>query len=142
MHLVFIKTSFLLSNECISFLSYSILSNCSLFGNFILSRRFRQGDPLSSDLFILYAKVLSCMLVKAKMDGNIFGVKVAKGTPSVSYSLRRGSSFIFFCNNNLNEVRETKDILDDYCDILGQLINFNKLAICFSEGSCKNKCDS
>lgn len=61
---------------------------------------------------------------------------------SLSYSLHIGGSFIFFCNTNLTEVRETKDILDDYCDIFGQLVNFNKLVICFSEGSCKNKCAS
>lgn len=49
-------------------------------------------------------------------------------------------SFIF-CKACSEEIREIKDILEDYCNMSEQMINFNKSAICFSKGTIANICN-
>lgn len=41
--------------------------------------------------------------------------------------------FSFFCGVNSSMVREIKDILDEYCEASGKLVNFNKFAIYLRE---------
>lgn len=47
---------------------------------------------------------------------------------------------LLFCNSKLNEGREVKDILDDYCLLLGQSINYKKSVAYFSKGTCPQRC--
>ena len=47
-----------------------------------------------------------------------------------------------FCNATINKARELKDILDDYCEASGHLVNLKKPAIYFSKGACKNRCNN
>lgn len=35
-----------------------------------------------------------------------------------------------------------KDILDDYCDLSEQLVNFSKSDVYFRKGACRTKCKS
>lgn len=48
--------------------SFELMLNGSLFGRIIPSRGLRQGGPLFPYLFIIGAKVLSLMLIKAEGD--------------------------------------------------------------------------
>ena len=67
-----------LVKECVSSVYYSILLNGSPFWNFSPPCRIRQGDPLSSYLFIMAAEVLSRLLTKAKDKGRINGIGVCR----------------------------------------------------------------
>lgn len=111
--------------------SYSVL-NGSPFGNFVPSRGVKQGDPLSPYLFIIGAKVLSRMLILAENIGAFQGVGVAKDAPSISHLFFVYDIFIF-CGVNSSVVREIKDILDEYCEASGKLVNFNQCAIYLRE---------
>ena len=51
--------------HCITSVSYFVLINGVTYGNIILSRGLRQGDPLSSYLFLLCADVFSSLISKA-----------------------------------------------------------------------------
>lgn len=61
--------------------------------------------------------------------------------PSIPQAFFTDDNFIC-CNVSLDEAIEIKDVLDDYCDLLGQLVNFNKSAVYFSKGPCITRCKS
>lgn len=46
-------------------------------------------------------------------------------------------SVFIFSNATLIEARYLKDVLLDYCDLSGQLVNFDKSALFFPEGFVK-----
>lgn len=48
--------------------------------------------------------------------GNIQGIRVARGATSISHLFFADDTFIF-CNATPIEARETKNIVEDYCDI-------------------------
>ena len=57
----------------------------------------------------------------------------------MSYLLFIGDIFIF-SRATLPETGEVKEIIDHYCDVSGQLINFSKSAIVLSKGACGKRC--
>lgn len=118
---------------------YSILLNGSSFGNNIPSRGLRQRDPLSPYLFILGAEVLSRLFIRAEKESLISGIKVAKRAPGISHLFFVDDIFIF-TGAIIQEAREIKEILEEYCEVSGQMINFNKSATSFSKGACRNRC--
>jgi hypothetical protein len=80
---------------CISSSSFSILINGSHFGFFSPKRGLRQGDPLSSFLFILGYEVLSRLLFKEEVVGNIKGLKVSRAIPAIHHLLFVDDLLIF-----------------------------------------------
>ena len=84
-------------------------------------------------------EVLSRILLEAEEEGVIHGVKVARNAPSISH-LSFADDSLLFCYSKLNEGREVKDILDDYCLLSGQSINYNKFAAYFNKGTCPRRC--
>lgn len=62
--------------ECVSTVSYSLLINGEPMGNIKPSRGIKQGDPLSTYLFLLYLEGLHRMIKKAADNGDIQGVSI------------------------------------------------------------------
>ena len=125
--------------EFIGSVLYSILLNGSSFGNNIPSRGLRQRDPLSPYLFILGAEVLSRLFIRAEKESLISGIKVAKRAPGISHFFFVDDIFIF-TGSIIQEAREIKEILEEYCEVSGQMINFNKSVTSLSKGACRNRC--
>ena len=75
----------------------SVLINGSLSKPFSMERGLRQGDPLSSFLFILVAKVLNKMVVEAEQSGIVEGLLVGKDKVALSH-LQFMDDIIFFCS--------------------------------------------
>ena len=63
-------------NWCITTASFSVLVNGSLEGFLKSTRGFRQGDPLSSCLFVLGMEVFSLLVDKIAFEGFLFGYKI------------------------------------------------------------------
>ncbi|KAJ9681586.1 hypothetical protein PVL29_020449 [Vitis rotundifolia] len=61
---------------CMSTVKFSVLINGSPSGFFHSSRGLRQGDPLSSYLFVIAMEVFSCMLSRAISGGFLSGWRV------------------------------------------------------------------
>lgn len=70
---------------CLQSVSYSVLVNGTPIHRFFPSRWFRQGDPLSSYLFIICVEVLSYSLLRAEQQGSITGVPIGKWGFSINH---------------------------------------------------------
>ncbi|XP_031111882.1 uncharacterized protein LOC116015853 [Ipomoea triloba] len=119
---------------CVSSVRYSLLVNGEPIGMINPTRGIRQGDPLSPYLFIICADGLSVLLQKAEARGDIHGVKVARGAPSVSHLFFADDSLLFFkaCHH---EAQTIKQCLAEYSSASGQLVNFDKSSIIFSSNT-------
>jgi len=73
--------------HCVSLVSFGVLVNGTRIGPIVLQRGIRQGDPLSPYLFRISAEGFSKMFTQAASIGDICGVKVCKGPPSVRHLL-------------------------------------------------------
>lgn len=71
--------------DCISIVSFSIHINIQARGFIKPQRGLRQGDLLLPYLFLSCAESLSCMLSVALQSGNIYGARVASGSPKIFY---------------------------------------------------------
>ena len=65
--------------KCVTSVTYSVKINGKPRGHIILSRGLRQGDPLSSYLFLLCAEGLSALIKSAINNGQLGGISVCKG---------------------------------------------------------------
>ena len=101
-----------------SSVKYSVKFNDKLLESFSPSRGLRQGDPLSPYLFLLCAKGLTSLLIHEEETGNLTGVKVCRGAPTVSHLLFADDSLILMKaeNNNATSLRRA---LDEYCAASG-----------------------
>jgi exonuclease III len=80
---------------CVRTVTYSVLINGRPFGHIRPSRGIRQGDPLSPYLFILCAEGLSTLIHKAKREGKITGIPVAKGGTKITHLFLRMTVYYF-----------------------------------------------
>lgn len=85
--------------KCLSTVSYRIRVNGELSQVIKPQRGLRQGDPLSSYLFLLCAEGFSALLSRAEREGSLKGVKVCQRAPSVSHLLFADDSLILFRTN-------------------------------------------
>jgi hypothetical protein len=112
--------------------NFSILINGRPSQNFYPKRGLRQGDPLSLYLFIICANVFSGLITQAQQGKRIHGIKIAHGAPKVSHLLFADDSLLF-CRANNQEATEVKNIIMNYQEASGQLVNMNKSEIIFSK---------
>ena len=120
--------------SCISLVSYSVILNGQHVGNIKPSRGLRQGDPLSSYLFLMCAMGLQSLLRKAEMEGHIRGVAICRNGPKVSHLFFVDDSVIF-CSAKEEECQKILDILAIYERGSGQKINREKTNIFFSSNT-------
>lgn len=86
---------------CISLPNFSIMLNGSLFGKFKPSCGILQGDPISPALFTIMFDLLSRILTKAEIDGQIHGIKVCR--ESISSQLMFADDLTLYYQANLWE---------------------------------------
>ncbi|CAL8992382.1 unnamed protein product [Prunus brigantina] len=72
---------------CVSSVSYSFLVNGAPIGYVLPHRGLRQGNPLSSYLFLLCAEIFSSLITQAENQGLIHRFSICRGTPAVSHLL-------------------------------------------------------
>ncbi|XP_042964017.1 uncharacterized protein LOC122298309 [Carya illinoinensis] len=120
-----------LINLCISSPWYSIMLNGTSLGFFKGERGLRQGDPLSPYLFVIMQEVLSRLLKKAFVNGNIGRFSQARGTPLISH-LMYADDIVIFTNGGKKSMRGLMEVLNLYENWTGQVLNKNKSAILFS----------
>ena len=84
--------------SCVTSTSFSILINGKPFGMINPTRGLRQGDPLSSYVFLLCAEGFISLLQKAELEGSIHGVSIYRRAPKISHLLFANDTFVLPSN--------------------------------------------
>lgn len=113
---------------CVKTVQYSVAVNGEVVGPIFPGRGLRQGDPLSSYMFILCAKGLSSLIHNAISRGDIHGATICRNALTVSHLLFVDDFMLLFRANQA-ESQKMKDILVTYERALGQSINYNESEI-------------
>jgi hypothetical protein len=115
----------------VKFVAYSVLINETPHGRIIPTRGIRQGDPLSSYLFLLCAEGLSSLLRKVEHDGHIIGIPTFARGFRLSHLIFADDSLLF-CRANFMEWRKILHLLNQYEKASGQKLNNHKTSIFYS----------
>ena len=81
--------------QCISTASFSVLINGGPLGNFHAQRGLRQGDPLSPALFVICTEILSRLIHREALLGNLKGIKISRSCEPISLLMFADNLLIF-----------------------------------------------
>ena len=117
---------------CLSSVSFEVLVNGGKSNHLVPRRGLRQGDSLSPYLFILGQEVLSRMLDRELMEGNINGAKPSIRSPALTHVMYT-DDIVLFSKVTTHDARTLSKCLEKYYDRSGQSINRAKSGIFFSK---------
>ncbi|XP_074351625.1 uncharacterized protein LOC141690750 [Apium graveolens] len=75
---------------------YSFLQSGTIFGDIMLQRGVRQGDPISPYIYIMCAEGLSSIIRRNETAGLLHGCTIARGAPTISHILFADDCYFFF----------------------------------------------
>ncbi|XP_018838443.2 uncharacterized protein LOC109004362 [Juglans regia] len=120
---------------CISMAKFSVLINGCPTGFFSSSHNLRQGDPLSSFLFVISIEALSKMI--SAMVAHGFMARFSIGDPNrgiITLShLHFTNDTLLFCEADRNQLKSLKALLLCCEVVLDLKVNFDKLEIVLVE---------
>lgn len=122
---------------CVTSPTFSILLNGQPTRQFRPSRGLRQGDPLSSFLFIICVEGFSSLLRDAEAR-KIHGLKIGKKVNAISHLFFADDSLLF-TRANEGEAEKSLEILSTYEAALGQRLNMEKSEVTFSRNIAQEK---
>lgn len=130
---VLMSTSILI-HSCLSLVNFSLLLNGSISKSFKPRRGLRQGDPLSSLLFILGSEMLTRLLGLEGLKGDLNVIKVDKNAPAITH-LMHPDDLLIMCRAKEKEAASFKKYFERYCKWFGQEVNLDKSNIYFSRST-------
>ena len=98
----------------------------------------RQGDPLSSFLFLLCTEGLNGLIVQAANHGDIKGFALCRNGPRLTHLLFADNNLLF-CRATDQECSNILKILEEYGSCSGQQFNRNKTTIFFNKLTSEEK---
>lgn len=119
-------------HECLSTTEIQILLNGSPCTSFKPTMGIRQGDPISPYLFLITMEVFTRALAQAESTKAIQGIKISRNASQVSHLLF-ADDCLLFVKADMHNVNNLLDIINNFSEISGQQINFQKSAVFFSK---------
>lgn len=123
--------------QCITNPTYKININGDIAGEVKPTRGLRQGDPLSPYIFHI-TEGISRLLNQAELCGDIQGLSLSRGGPTIIIYFFADDSFIF-CNANIHNAQKNSEMLKIYEKCSGGKVNFIKSAIFFSKNCSESE---
>ncbi|XP_026399373.1 uncharacterized protein LOC113295237 [Papaver somniferum] len=120
--------------------SSSILINGQFEGFFFGERGIRKGCPLSPYLFIIFSHILSSIINRMEQYGLYNGYQLNRRVPSVSHILFP-DDVMLFGNTNETTINSIVEIMQQYYNGSGQLVNYSKSSIHFSMSVSDERCN-
>lgn len=127
----FSSTFYALIRHCISSTSLAVCWNGEFLPSFTPLRGLRQGDPLSTYLFVLCMEVLGQSIQQA-IDRNAWRpVRLARQGPVLSH-IFFADDLLLFGEASFSQARLMEHLLADFCGLSGQRVNRSKSRVWFS----------
>ncbi|XP_030487638.2 uncharacterized protein LOC115704575 [Cannabis sativa] len=126
--------------QCVSTVQYTILNSGKEVGPITPHRGIRQGDPLSSYLFLICAEGFSSIIKRFESSRLLRGCRVANGAPVISHMLFADDSYVY-CRANDREVSNVLNMLQTFQLASGQEVNFAKSSVFFSSNTTRTTRD-
>lgn len=123
--------------RCIALVTYTVGINGGSSDSFEPSRGLRQGNPLSSYLFLICVEGLSIIFVDAQQHSLIKGVSMGRGNMFVIHLLFVDDSIIFG-KATIERAINIRRVLSIYEQAFGQLVNYEKSFIYFGANVVDN----
>lgn len=120
--------------ECVMSVKYKITHSGKEFGSIVPSRGIRQGDPLSSYLFLVCMEGLTALINDYERRNLVAGIKVARGAPVLTHMFFADDSYIY-CKANADMTEQICQMLRVYEKASGQKINQAKSSVFFSSNT-------
>lgn len=127
-------------DSCLKSSRISVLVNGSPTQEFEMERGVRQGDPLSSFLFLMVAEGLNIVINEAVHQGYFKGIKVGDNDVNLHH-LQYADDTIFFGEWSLRNAKNLKRITKCVQDASGLKINMSKSKI-FGTGVSDGEVDN
>lgn len=121
---------------CVCSAKYQICHAGRKFGSITPKRGIRQGDPLSSYLFLICMEGLSVLIQEYERRNNLTGIQIARRAPRLTHMFFADDTYIF-CKANEKEADHIKDLLQIFERASGQKINTDKSSVFFSRNSAQ-----
>ncbi|XP_062088814.1 uncharacterized protein LOC133795381 [Humulus lupulus] len=116
---------------CVSSVRYNIIHGGHVMGPICPSRGIRQGDPLSTYLFIICAEGLSSLIQKFEANWVIQGCRMAQRAPSITHMFFADDSYLF-CQATRGAAKSMLTLLHLFETASGQKRNTSKSSVFFS----------
>lgn len=117
--------------SCISSVHYQISHAGRIFGHISPTRGLRQGDPLSSYLFLICIEGFTALINNYEHRGLIQGIEVVRHAPPISHMFFADDCYIF-CKANTESASHVLSMLRVFELASGQKINADKSSVIYS----------
>lgn len=119
---------------CVSSVNYQISHAGRIFGNIAPSRGLRQGDPLSSYIFLICIEGFISLIQEFEKKNLIQGIKVARSAPPISHMFFADDCYLF-CKASEESASQVLKMLQIFEKASGQQINVEKSSIFYSRNT-------